>query len=106
MLSYYWRDVEMEIDIEKMTQTNKKMGTVRQIRLVYVPINGSCSSSSSCSSGSSSSSRMVIVQSCLLRSFRNALTAYFVTPFHDQSLAARAMVKVTWGVLNFTGPDE
>ena len=49
---------------------------------------------------------MVIVQSCLLRSFRNALKAYFVPPFHDQALAARAMVEVTWGVLNFTGPDE
>ena len=38
VVSYQWGDAEMEIDIVKMTQTNKKTGTVRRIRLVYVPM--------------------------------------------------------------------
>ena len=37
VVSYQWADAEMEIDIDKMTQTNKQTGTVRRIRLVYVP---------------------------------------------------------------------
>ena len=37
VVSYQWADAEMEIDIDKMTQTNKQTGTERRIRLVYVP---------------------------------------------------------------------
>ena len=38
VVSYQWGDAEMEIDIGKMTQTNKKTGTFRRICLVYVPM--------------------------------------------------------------------
>ena len=49
---------------------------------------------------------MYIVESCLGRSILNAMKAYFEPPFNDQALAIRAMVEVTWGLVNFADPDD